>query len=169
MDLTTESRRLQRSDKLKSPPKTADEKWSNCYNILRFSEVILLLVGKFMQVKTVSPTPNQVPAGSSKPLPRHINTLEVPTVTVETNVMPTVEEQFNGGSNRGSDPDALRYDPIAIAQNYSKRPLQVLMRRLGIVWPFLLFALRIWWDNKTGKKQQNQRKNADEYLRTLSF
>jgi predicted unusual protein kinase regulating ubiquinone biosynthesis (AarF/ABC1/UbiB family) len=118
-----------------------------------------------MQVKTVSPPPNQTQAGSSNQrLPLNMNTVEVPTVTVETNLSPSVEEHFNSAS----DPDALRYDQIAIAQHYSKRPLQVLIRRLGIVWPFLMFALRLWWDQKTGKTEKNQRKQAIQLRNILT-
>jgi predicted unusual protein kinase regulating ubiquinone biosynthesis (AarF/ABC1/UbiB family) len=117
-----------------------------------------------MDVKTVLPPNNQAQVGSSKSSSPQINSLEVPTVTVETKVIPSLEEHFNSSSDR----DAVRYDPIAIAQYYSKRPLQVLMRRIGIVWPFLLFALRLWWDKKTGNSKKNQGKQAIQLREMLT-
>lgn len=116
-----------------------------------------------MHVKTVLPPKNQAPVGATKSS-SYLNSSEVPTVTVETKTIPSVEEHFKSSS----DPDAVRYDPIAIAQYYSKRPLQVLMRRIGIVWPFLLFALRLWWDKKTGNSKKNQGKQAIQLREMLT-
>lgn len=116
-----------------------------------------------MHVKTVLPPKNQAPVGATKSS-SYLNSSEVSTVTVETKTIPSVEEHFKSSS----DPDAVRYDPIAIAQYYSKRPLQVLMRRIGIVWPFLLFALRLWWDKKTGNSKKNQGKQAIQLREMLT-
>ncbi len=117
-----------------------------------------------MDVKTVLPPNNQAQVGSRKSSSPQINSSEVPTVTVETKVIPSLEERFNSAS----DPDAVRYDPIAIAQYYSKRPLQVLMRGIRIVWSFLLFALRLWWDKKTGNSKKNQGKQAIQLREMLT-
>ncbi len=117
-----------------------------------------------MDVKTVLPPNNQAQVGSRKSSSPQINSSEVPTVTVETKVIPSLEEHFNSAS----DPDAVRYDPIAIAQYYSKRPLQVLMRGIRIVWSFLLFALRLWWDKKTGNSKKNQGKQAIQLREMLT-
>ena len=117
-----------------------------------------------MDVKTVLPPPNQVPLGSSKPSSPNRHAAEVPSsVTIETNVIPSGEEQFNGSSE-----DAIRYDPEAIAQKYAKRPLKVLMRRIGIIWPFLMFALRIWWDKQTGNLKKHQRQQAIQFRKILT-
>ncbi len=116
-----------------------------------------------MDAKTVLPPKNQAPVGATKSSSA-FNSSEVPTVTVETKVIPSLEEHFNSSSA----PDAVRYDPIAIAQYYSKRPLQVLMRRISIVWPFLLFALRLWWDKKTGNSKKNQAKQAIQLREMLT-
>ncbi len=117
-----------------------------------------------MDVKTVLPPNNQAQVGSRKSSSPQINSSEVPTVTVETKVIPSLGEHFNSAS----DPDAVRYDPIAIAQYYSKRPLQVLMRGIRIVWSFLLFALRLWWDKKTGNSKKNQGKQAIQLREMLT-
>jgi predicted unusual protein kinase regulating ubiquinone biosynthesis (AarF/ABC1/UbiB family) len=116
-----------------------------------------------MDAKTVLPPKNQAPVGATKSS-SYLKSSEVPTVTVETKTIPSVEEHFNSSS----DPDAVRYDPIAIAKYYRKRPLQVLMRRIGIVLPFLLFALRLWWDKKTGNSKKNQGKQAIQLREMLT-
>lgn len=60
----------------------------------------------------------------------------------------------------GSDATTIRYDPVAIAEAYRGRPFQILGRVFGIIWPFLSFALSLWWDRRTGKLAQNQRTRA---------
>lgn len=116
-----------------------------------------------MQVKTVLPPKNQAPVGATKS-PSHRHSSEVPTVTVETNVIPSVEEHFQSASEL----DAIRYDPIAIAKHYRRRPLQVFIRSLNILWSFLLFALRLWWDKKTGNSKKNQRQQAVQLREMLT-
>ncbi len=116
-----------------------------------------------MHVKTVLPPKNQAPVGATKSS-SHLNSSEVPTVTVETKAIPSVEEHFQSSS----DPTAVRYDPIAIATHYRLRPLQVLMRQISIIWPFLLFALRLWWDKKTGNSKKNQDKQAIQLREMLT-
>ncbi|MGG6293212.1 ABC1 kinase family protein [Leptolyngbya sp. AN02str] len=62
--------------------------------------------------------------------------------------------------------EALRYDPAAIAQQYRYRLPQVLSRMVAIVFPFLTFALALWWDKRTGKIAKNQLRRA-ERMRTM--
>nr|WP_242024283.1 AarF/ABC1/UbiB kinase family protein [Trichocoleus sp. FACHB-591] len=60
------------------------------------------------------------------------------------------------------DPEVagLRYDPVAIADYYRSKPLQVWGRLLTIIWPFLTFGLSLWWDKRTGQAAKNQRLRA---------
>jgi predicted unusual protein kinase regulating ubiquinone biosynthesis (AarF/ABC1/UbiB family) len=116
-----------------------------------------------MHVKTVLPPKNQAPVGATKSS-TPLKSSEVPTVTVETKAIPSVEEHFQSSS----DPKAVRYDPIAIAKHYRQRPLQVLMRQISILWPFLLFALRLWWDKKTGNSKKNQGQQAIQLREMLT-
>ena len=56
--------------------------------------------------------------------------------------------------------DAVRYDPVAIAALYRKRPLQVWGRLSSVVWTFFSFALSVWLDGKTGNTATNQKRRA---------
>lgn len=90
------------------------------------------------------------------------------TVTVEYELMPASEQSKQ--ILRYEEPvlpatpnlaqEWLRYNPVAINQHYQKRPLQVWGRFLNIVLPFLGFGLKLWWDRRTGRVPQNERKRA---------
>lgn len=56
--------------------------------------------------------------------------------------------------------DAVRYDPVAIAAQYSRRPLQVWGRLLSVVWTFFSFTLSLWWDTRRGKSAINEKRRA---------
>ena len=86
-----------------------------------------------------------------------------PTLTVEAGEVPPSEEQI-----RPADPEAVRYDPLAIASYYSQRPLQVFMRRLSIIWPLIAFAFSLWWDKKTGQSDKHQQERAAQLRKTLT-
>ncbi|NER35482.1 MAG: AarF/ABC1/UbiB kinase family protein [Oscillatoria sp. SIO1A7] len=86
-----------------------------------------------------------------------------PTLTVEAGEVPPSEEQIGP-----VDPEAVRYDPLAIASYYSQRPLQVFMRRLSIIWPLISFAFSLWWDKKTGQSDKHQQKRAAQLRKTLT-
>ncbi len=62
----------------------------------------------------------------------------------------------------------IRYDPVAIAEHYSQRPLQVWTRLLGIVWPFFTFAARLWWDKRRGRIPENEPKRAIQLRQILT-
>lgn len=66
------------------------------------------------------------------------------------------------------DPGRLVYDPVALIAYYRRRPIQVLGRFFGIVWPFLMFALGIWWERRTGKSPRNSRERAIELRKILT-
>lgn len=62
----------------------------------------------------------------------------------------------------------IRYDPVAIAEHYNQRPLQVWTRLLGIVWPFFNFATRLWWDKRRGRIPENEPKRAIQLRQILT-
>lgn len=105
-----------------------------------------------MQAKTASPSLSEQ------------NTL--PTVMVESQLVPTVEVTTE--YLPAPESDALRYDPVAIAEYYQNRPVQVLGRTLGIVRRFASFGLGILWDQKTGQTVKNQPKRAEQMRKLLT-
>lgn len=61
---------------------------------------------------------------------------------------------------------AIRYDPVAIAAYYQKRPGQVWQRFLSVAWYLISYGLKLWWDQRTDQIEQNQKQRAIE-LREL--
>lgn len=69
----------------------------------------------------------------------------------------------NAALKSAHDPEApppIRYDPVAIANQYGQRPLQVWGRLLSIIATFAFFGLGLWFDKRTGRGQSNQRNRA---------
>jgi len=64
--------------------------------------------------------------------------------------------------------ETLRYDPVAIEAQYSKKPLQVLGRLVSIVWPFASFSIGIWWDRLWGKTVSQERRRAVQLREILT-
>ena len=64
--------------------------------------------------------------------------------------------------------EALRYDPVAIAAQYRKAPLEVLGRILNITLPSISFALGMWWDRLWGRSVINQRRRAIQLRKLLT-
>jgi predicted unusual protein kinase regulating ubiquinone biosynthesis (AarF/ABC1/UbiB family) len=95
--------------------------------------------------------------------PSNQTPIAVPTELVaDTAVLPSrrVKER--------TDDSLLRYDPIAIAEYYSSRPLQVFARFINIFLPMISFALGIWLDKQTNNSQQNLGKRAIQMRRLLT-
>lgn len=69
-------------------------------------------------------------------------------------------------ANRVDPFEDLTYDPAVINAYYRRRPVQVALRFLNIVWPFVLFYLQLWWDRRTNQAQKNQSRRAAQ-LRIL--
>ncbi len=84
--------------------------------------------------------------------------------------LPSVEERPKHTSINPSaiKPETLRYDPVAIAAHYSKRPLQVLGRIITVLWPTLSFALGLWWDKQRGRVVENQLRRAIQLRELLT-
>jgi len=94
---------------------------------------------------------------------------DVPTTTVEYELIPPsqlgddvwgIKPEEESAEDSGTEFVQMGYDPIAIAEYYQNKFLQVWSRLFNIVWPFLSFALSLWWDKKTGRVAQNQQKRA---------
>lgn len=94
---------------------------------------------------------------------------EVPTTTVEYELIPPsqlgddvwgIQPEEESAEDSGPESVQMGYDPIAIAEYYQNKFLQVWGRLLNILWPFLSFALSLWWDKKTGRVAENQSKRA---------
>lgn len=64
--------------------------------------------------------------------------------------------------------ETLRYNPVAIAAHYRNKPLQVLGRILTVVWPSLLFGLRLWQDRQFGRTLKNERRRAIQLRELLT-
>ncbi len=52
------------------------------------------------------------------------------------------------------------YDPKAIAQYYRYRVPQVLGRIIGLLSPFVFFAIALWWDKRTNTLKANEQRRA---------
>jgi len=63
-------------------------------------------------------------------------------------------------SGLAEETEALRYDAEAIAAFYQDKKFQVWARIFAIAFPFLGFALRVWWHRRTGVTEQRQRQQA---------
>jgi predicted unusual protein kinase regulating ubiquinone biosynthesis (AarF/ABC1/UbiB family) len=62
----------------------------------------------------------------------------------------------------------LPYDPVAIANDYQNRPLQVLRRILTVLAPTLSFAFGVWWDAKRGVVVKNDIRRAIQLRELLT-
>ncbi|MEM9163934.1 MAG: AarF/UbiB family protein, partial [Cyanobacteria bacterium P01_F01_bin.4] len=64
--------------------------------------------------------------------------------------------------------DILVYDPDAIAAYYSRRPLQIVLRLIEILWLFLGYGLGLLWDKATHRNLKNELKRAVQLRRILT-
>ncbi len=95
-------------------------------------------------------------------------------------IAPNLKEVRSGESGVGIDetliPETtpsretagLRYNPVAITEQYRKAPLTVLGRILNITFPVLLFAMGIWWDRWRGQNPLNRRHRAIQLRKLLT-
>ncbi|MDX2213089.1 MAG: AarF/ABC1/UbiB kinase family protein [Oculatellaceae cyanobacterium bins.114] len=90
-----------------------------------------------------------------------------PVVIVDPDQRVPVIDSRLGSAYAGED-EAVRYDPVAIADFYRNKPLQVWGRAFSIVWGFLVFGLRLWLDRQTGRIQQNQPRRAQQIREILT-
>lgn len=106
-----------------------------------------------------APPESVIPAGIAVTNSTSPTTITVPSESVALPSEPLIPEPMTEGE---FDPEVagLRYDPVAIADYYRSRPLQIWGRLLTIIWPFLTFGLSLWWDKQRGKVAKNQRRRA---------
>ncbi|HEY9798630.1 MAG TPA: AarF/ABC1/UbiB kinase family protein [Leptolyngbyaceae cyanobacterium] len=97
--------------------------------------------------------------------------IQVPAepIAVEYDLSPTlVPESALVERSPVIETEALRYDPVAIAAQYSKAPLQVLGRILKITLPFISLAFGMWWDSRLGRTGLNERRRAIQLREMLT-
>lgn len=66
------------------------------------------------------------------------------------------------------EPEALRYDPVAIAEYFRHRPLEVFGRIFRVVFPILSFGLGLWWDRRRNRAVKNERRRAIQLRELLT-
>ena len=106
-----------------------------------------------MSAKTISPT--------DRPIDIEVvseNNVLVPVVTPSVSNIAIAPEQ---------KPE-LRYEPMALAAYYKKRPLQVLRRIFTVLTPSLSFAFGLWLDNKRGVVVKNDQRRAAQLRELLT-
>ncbi|MEB3829660.1 ABC1 kinase family protein [Phormidium sp. CCY1219] len=118
-----------------------------------------------MQVKPVSrssrPTQADAVAGKASGLEKIPGEAPPQTIPVEAEPAPIAPiPERSAAPTVEAETDALMYDPVAITEYYSRRPLEVWGRRFAILWPMLKLAFGIWWDKQRGRSQKNQRRRA---------
>ncbi|MBW4608449.1 MAG: AarF/ABC1/UbiB kinase family protein [Hassallia sp. WJT32-NPBG1] len=106
-----------------------------------------------MSAKTISPT--------DRPIDIEVvsdNNVLVPVVTPSVSNIAIAPEQ---------KPE-LRYEPMALAAYYKKRPLQVLRRIFTVLVPSLSFAFGLWLDSKRGVVVKNDQRRAAQLRELLT-
>lgn len=102
------------------------------------------------------------------------DTLTTPaTETIETDVVALEaaqqEMQKSPRSPHKFDPfEEFSYDPAAINAYYKRRPLNVVARLFTIIWPFLYFFARVWWNRRGGVSEATQRRQATRLRELLT-
>ncbi|NEO27099.1 MAG: AarF/ABC1/UbiB kinase family protein, partial [Kamptonema sp. SIO4C4] len=87
---------------------------------------------------------------------------------------PTAQDNRKMSKKAILDADTLtekeigHYDPDLIMAYYGRRPLRVISRLFSIVFPFLSFALGLWWDKVQGKLDKNEHKRAIQLREILT-
>ena len=94
-------------------------------------------------------------------------TLSPPVDTI--NVPSQAIDPYENTELAYDEPNAdWRYNSERNNAMYRNRPLAVLARLIGIIFPFTTFALGIWWDNLTGNSLLKQKKRARQLIRILT-
>ena len=94
-------------------------------------------------------------------------TLSPPVDTI--NVPSQAIDPYENTELAYDEPNAdWRYNSERNNAMYRNRPLAVLARLIGIIFPFTTFALRVWWDNLTGNSLLKQKKRARQLIRILT-
>jgi predicted unusual protein kinase regulating ubiquinone biosynthesis (AarF/ABC1/UbiB family) len=87
-------------------------------------------------------------------------------VVVASELHPAPKEHLK--SVHVSEPEAIRYDPEAIATQYRRRFLRVWSRAIVIFWTFLTFLMTLWCDRITRRGESKQAKRAEQLRQILT-
>lgn len=120
-----------------------------------------------MNTKTVSPDPPK--KVEFETIPRQVAPGSLESIVAKPEneqITPPVEEFTE--QIPVSETEALRYDPEVIAAQYNRAPLKVWGRSIGIVFPFVSFAVGLWWDGIRDRRQANERRRAVQLREMLT-
>ena len=106
-----------------------------------------------MSAKTISPTDRPI---------------DVEVVSKDGAIVPVVTPSVPQIAIAPEQKPELRYDPIALAAYYKKRPLQVLRRIFTVLTPSLSFAFGLWLDSKRGVVVKNDQRRASQLRELLT-
>ncbi|MCV3216616.1 AarF/ABC1/UbiB kinase family protein [Plectonema radiosum NIES-515] len=106
-----------------------------------------------MSAKTISPTDQPI---------------DVEVVSKDGAIVPVVIPRVSQVAIAPEQKPELRYDPIALAAYYQKRPLQVLRRIFTVLTPSLSFAFGLWSDSKRGVVVKNDQRRAAQLRELLT-
>jgi predicted unusual protein kinase regulating ubiquinone biosynthesis (AarF/ABC1/UbiB family) len=137
--------------------------------LLQYFTESLLSILPNMNLKTVSPASHEIDsnAATQKPI------VQVPAkpIAAESEPNPAPESQPQIAQQPPASPSAdevLRYDPIAITEQYRRTPFRVFRRTVGILLPFIGFAFGLWWDRLRGRRVQNEQRRAIQLREILT-
>ncbi len=91
-----------------------------------------------------------------------------PTAVVPTELVADTEVVPSRRVKEVTDDTWLGYDPIAIAEFYSNKSWQVLIRFVNICVPIVSFALGLWFDKQTNSTKKNLGKRAVQMRQMLT-
>jgi predicted unusual protein kinase regulating ubiquinone biosynthesis (AarF/ABC1/UbiB family) len=106
-----------------------------------------------MSAKTISPTDQPI---------------DVEVISIDGAIVPVVTPSVPHIAIAPEQKPELRYDPIALAAYYKKRPLEVLRRIFTILTPSLSFAFGLWFDSKTKVVVKNDQRRASQLRELLT-
>ncbi|MEB3336596.1 MAG: AarF/ABC1/UbiB kinase family protein [Leptolyngbyaceae bacterium] len=127
-----------------------------------------------MTVKTVLPSPlpadSKFKEGHAKEqiTPEGGEPIITTTVMIESELDPLLGKRLKPAQVSPKQPDEIRYNPEAIAQEYNHKPFQVWGRFIAILWPLATFWLALWWDKQTGQSEKNQLRRAVQLREILT-
>jgi predicted unusual protein kinase regulating ubiquinone biosynthesis (AarF/ABC1/UbiB family) len=106
-----------------------------------------------MSAKTISPTDRPI---------------DVEVVSDNNALVPVVTPSVSNIAIAPEQKPELRYEPMALAAYYKKRPLQVLRRIFTVLTPSLSFAFGLWLDSKRGVVVKNDQRRAAQLRELLT-
>ncbi|MBD2501843.1 ABC1 kinase family protein [Anabaena azotica] len=112
-----------------------------------------------MTVKTIPP--------NSRPTEGELQLKDTQALVVRSPEIVTTERpQVFVTTNPTSE--TIVYDPVAVAEHYRNRPLQVLNRIFAVLRPTITFVFGLWWDSRRGIVVKNDRRRAIQLRELLT-